>query len=178
MKICTICKENKDLVLFSKNKNKKDKLQSHCKDCNKKRSKLYYNKNLKKHRINTSLRKKRIINNSREYIYKYLLEHPCPCGETDPIVLQFDHLSNKKYSISYMLVRGHTLESIKEEIKKCQVLCANCHHKKTAKDFNWWTYNYSLSDVSSDVEHLAFNQTREESSPSRPTRVKDEKISK
>ncbi len=28
--------------------------------------------------------------------------------------------------------------SIKTEIKKCDVRCANCHRRKTSKDLNWW----------------------------------------
>jgi 5-methylcytosine-specific restriction endonuclease McrA len=27
---------------------------------------------------------------------------------------------------------------LKNEIEKCQILCANCHLRKTANDFNWY----------------------------------------
>ena len=53
------------------------------------------------------------------------------CGEKNPIVLDFDHLKNKKYNISRMIHDGHSWASIKKEIKKCEVVCANCHRIRT-----------------------------------------------
>lgn len=50
MKTCTICKENKETAEFSKHSGRSDGLQSHCKDCNKAQSKLYYEKNAEKHK--------------------------------------------------------------------------------------------------------------------------------
>jgi hypothetical protein len=35
-------------------------------------------------------------------------------------------------------MRGLALKKIKEEIAKCQVLCANCHAMRTAEQFNWY----------------------------------------
>lgn len=73
-------------------------------------------------------------------VWEYLLTHPCPCGESDPIVLQFDHLGNKVATISDMLRYGRSEAAIFKEIAKCQVLCANCHLRKTSEDFGWYTY--------------------------------------
>ena len=68
---------------------------------------------------------------------EYLKTHPCVvCGENDPLVLEFDHLDNKKYNVSKMR-QSYNWETILKEISKCQVLCANCHKRKTAKQFNW-----------------------------------------
>ena len=53
------------------------------------------------------------------------------CGERNPIVLDFDHLKDKKYNISRMIHDGHSWASIKKEIKKCEVVCANCHRIRT-----------------------------------------------
>jgi hypothetical protein len=64
-------------------------------------------------------------------IMTYLLDHPCvDCGESNPIVLDFDHdnENNKIYDISEMRDGKHgNIEAILEEIKKCSVRCANCH---------------------------------------------------
>jgi hypothetical protein len=67
------------------------------------------------------------------YLVSYLREHPCvDCGETDPLVLGFDHLRDKKSSISKGL-RDREWQSVLDEIAKCDVVCANCHRRRTAR---------------------------------------------
>ena len=74
---------------------------------------------------------------NREWLYNYLLEHPCvDCGEEDPVVLEFDHIEQKNISIS-KAVNQWSLKRIKEEIEHCEVRCANCHKRATALDQNW-----------------------------------------
>jgi hypothetical protein len=74
-----------------------------------------------------------------KYVWQYLLDHPCRCGETDPIVLQFDHTSDKVKNISDML-SSHSLDTIKKEIVKCVVRCAHCHLRRTAVQYDWYKY--------------------------------------
>ena len=51
------------------------------------------------------------------------------CGyNKQSAVLEFHHLHDKKKQISDMWLHGKT--SIKEEITKCELLCANCHREK------------------------------------------------
>ena len=85
----------------------------------------------------------------------YLKEHPCiNCGESDPVVLDFDRLQDKKYNVSEM-IGAFGLKSVIKEINKCQVLCANCHRRKTAKDQNWYNIvsNASVPDGVSTSEN-------------------------
>lgn len=49
------------------------------------------------------------------------------CGFDDYRALQFHHYRDKEHEISNMIKGGRNLSSIKEEAKKCEVLCANCH---------------------------------------------------
>jgi len=49
------------------------------------------------------------------------------CGEKNPIVLDFDHLRDKKYNISRMIHDGFFWKAILKEISKCEVVCGNCH---------------------------------------------------
>ncbi len=67
------------------------------------------------------------------YMMGYLREHPCvDCGETDPVVLEFDHLRDKKFCIGQgFWDRGW--QSVLDEIAKCEVVCANCHRRRTAR---------------------------------------------
>jgi hypothetical protein len=75
----------------------------------------------------------------RQFVWDFLKEHPCiDCGETDPIVLEFDHLSDKKWSIADVASHNVSQKKLNEEIAKCEVRCANCHRKKTAIQLNWY----------------------------------------
>ena len=45
--------------------------------------------------------------------------------------LEFDHLRDKTFMLSGWYGRNHTWEAVLEEIKKCEVVCANCHRERT-----------------------------------------------
>jgi hypothetical protein len=53
------------------------------------------------------------------------------CGINNHIILDFDHLKDKKYNISRMIHNGFSWAAIKKEIAKCEVVCANCHRIRT-----------------------------------------------
>ena len=68
-------------------------------------------------------------------LVSYLLQHPCiDCGEDDVIVLTFDHVRGKKRCDVSCLITG-SWNSVEKEIKKCEVRCANCHMRRTSKQF-------------------------------------------
>lgn len=70
----------------------------------------------------------------RSTISLYLESHPCiACGESDPIVLEFDHRvhADKKFSIGDAAKKTISIKRLMSEIAKCDVLCANCHRRKT-----------------------------------------------
>jgi hypothetical protein len=60
---------------------------------------------------------------------------PCmDCGESFPFyVLDYDHRPDveKKGEIAKMVSGTYTWEKILEEIAKCDLICANCHRKRT-----------------------------------------------
>lgn len=52
------------------------------------------------------------------------------CGEDHPAVLEFHHSdrTQKDLAVSHAVYTyGWSIERIKEEIAKCEVLCKNCH---------------------------------------------------
>ena len=112
---CYKCKKVLDLV----NKIKGDAAYK-CKECDRQSSKVRRDK-------------------YRQIVYDYLLDNSCTdCGEKDPIVLEFDHLipKEKEYNIANM---HHSSElALFKEIEKCEVVCANCHRRRTAKTQNWY----------------------------------------
>lgn len=140
MKNCTKCKVDYPIPYennFNKRKSTADGLQNHCKACiaifHKEHYKLrsqYYKDKARAHCAQYRLR-------NLQYVVDYFKLHPCvDCGETDPIVLEFDHLRDKKYNVS-QLITG-SFETLVFEIQKCEVRCANCHRRKTAIQFGFY----------------------------------------
>lgn len=83
----------------------------------------------------------------------YLSTHPCvDCGESDPIVLEFDHRdpTTKKFDVCTGINHGYSQKAIMEEIPKCDVRCANCHRRKTAEQVGYrkiWLITSSLEEA-------------------------------
>ena len=46
-------------------------------------------------------------------------------------VLDFDHVGNDKVENISKMARWYPLEEIVNEIKKCEIVCANCHRQRT-----------------------------------------------
>lgn len=73
----------------------------------------------------------------REWVTAYKLEHGCvECGYREhPAALEFDHLPGfeKTEQVSLLILGRATLERVKEEIAKCELVCANCHRIRTAE---------------------------------------------
>ena len=70
-----------------------------------------------------------------EEIQPYLIEKGhtqcafCHKLRTDPCEFHLDHINmySKKGSVGPMMYNGASIEEIKEEIDKCQLLCISCH---------------------------------------------------
>ena len=133
MKQCIVCKLDRPLSDYNKNKTTRDGYQRHCRECSHARFREYYRRNPFKQRAAVKERNKRVKSETQAYILDYLLGHPCvDCGEADPIVLEFDHVRGlKRANVSKMVGWNGSLGPIKEEIAKCDVRCANCHRRKT-----------------------------------------------
>ena len=70
----------------------------------------------------------------KKYVDEYKIKKGCACCgyKKHASALDFDHLdpSTKSMAVSQMLALS--FKRLKNEINKCQVLCANCHRIKTA----------------------------------------------
>ena len=140
MRICSKCGAEKPIEQFALRNHLTHLRQTYCMDCRSKmgaswyqRNKEYQKQNAKKHRDEY----KRI---GKEFIWDYLSTHPCiSCGESDPHALEFHHARGTKESeVSRLVGNGASLNTLKTEIEKCDVLCANCHRKLTAKEQRWF----------------------------------------
>lgn len=133
MKKCSKCNTDKSLENFTKRKNGSN--YPWCKPCHALHKKITRENNLKEN--NRRVQELRAVKREerQKYVIDYLKNHPCiSCGEKDILVLQFDHRdpSTKLYNISNLVSYALSELTLKTELDKCDVLCANCHSKRTA----------------------------------------------
>ena len=121
-KFCTACQRTLAVSEFYTNKANKDGLTWDCKECRK----AYIAANrTSQNRSRTTRRDK-----ARAFVMGYLARGGCvECDEDDITILQFHHREpkQKNSSVSKMINDGNSLVNIFEEMKKCDVLCPNCH---------------------------------------------------
>ena len=137
-KVCSRCQVKKSEDSFNFKIKRKGIRQTYCRECHKVYLKDHYDKNSDYYKRKARVHTKRYQKKARKLIYEFKLGNPCTiCGEDDPRVVEFNHVdpNTKDHNISEIVNSGHSTNSILKEIAKCEVLCANCHRRKTAKDF-------------------------------------------
>ena len=133
LKRCSGCREIKPLEAFNRLTRSWDGRQYNCRACNAR----WHAEHREHHNSMIARRNARLSEEINRRIWSHLLAHPCAdCGETDPIVLEFDHLRDKLYNISSMVRTVLSWAPIRREIEKCEVVCANCHRRRTAQRAN------------------------------------------
>jgi len=138
MKTCPRCEKSKDAEKdFAK---KRGGRQPFCKVCQSEYQKIYYRENKAAQIARCGKRRDEEVKRNQIYLIDYLKDHPCvDCGESDIVVLQFDHVRDKKAEdISRMM--SYPWKTILKEISKCEVRCANDHARRTSerrKDYKW-----------------------------------------
>ena len=92
-------------------------------------SRRHYEANKQKIIQRAAERNKRQRQINKDYIYEVKQNSPCvDCGETNPLVLDFDHVrGEKKKAVSDLAHACCAIKTLEEEIAKCEVRCANCH---------------------------------------------------
>jgi 5-methylcytosine-specific restriction endonuclease McrA len=127
-KRCSRCGQIKPIFSFWKNRSRRDGVQQYCVPCWSAVRAPYRERHLQ-------WRRDRHFE-ARRKITLILLEHGCAvCGIRDPDVLDFHHIKPKLRPVSQM--HEYAWKTILKEIAKCQILCSNCHRRRTKRD-NWW----------------------------------------
>lgn len=138
MKTCSQCQKPEGEVRFNWKNRARGIKHSKCVDCT-----VIYNR--ERYRSSPEVRRKEVEKNLRnkqrnkEFVWNYLLAHPCvDCGFDDPRALDFDHLENKTRNVAEMRNSTWSIAAIETEIAKCEVRCKNCHAIKTAEQFDYY----------------------------------------
>lgn len=136
MRICNKCNREKDESDFYKSNSRKDGLQGKCKACDLERVKSYYKLNKEARNKTSVLGRAKRRASAREFILNYLVGKAClDCDNNDIRVLQFDHIKDKRFNISYLVCNGYSTKVIAQELSNCEIRCANCHSIKTCEEF-------------------------------------------
>lgn len=98
------------------------------------RGRKYYNNNRDRQLLLAIKRRHKYYKLKRKLIDE-LKDVPCKdCRKKYPsYVMDFDHIDGnlKLGNVASMITRNLSLENIKNEIEKCDILCANCHRIRT-----------------------------------------------
>ena len=122
MKQCSKCKKYKSYDCYHIDKKSKDGYFGYCKKCRKIDDGVYYlNSDKKRKKLLRDQKLRRIISIVKR------INGCCFCNEKEPCCLDFHHLRDKEFNISPRV--SWNWEKTKEEIRKCVVICANCHRK-------------------------------------------------
>lgn len=137
MKSCSKCNLKKSLNDFYIRKTglRAGEYYEKCSECYKNRGRNYYRQNRERQLSLAKLRKKKYVLERKIWLEK-IKKKPCAdCGKIyPPWVMDFDHTDGhiKIGTISFLAFKNTaTFETIKKEIGKCDLVCANCHRQRT-----------------------------------------------
>src|SRR3990167_3542736 len=87
----------------------------------------------KKHPEHARLARKRCLDRNRKFLRELRSDTPCSdCGNNFPwYVMEFDHRDGRNGSLCVTQYIRWCVRRLKEEISKCDIVCANCHAIRT-----------------------------------------------
>ncbi len=72
--------------------------------------------------------KRRLASKNREYLRSYKETHSCEmCGESRAVCLDFHHRDRSEKRFELARAPEMAFFRVLAEVRKCMVLCANCH---------------------------------------------------
>lgn len=90
------------------------------------------------HRRQSAAAKARRRAAAAAYIAKVRRDGCCvECGESDPRILEFDHVGPKRASLAELANSGASKRLIEDEISQCELVCVNCHRRRTGSRAGW-----------------------------------------
>lgn len=122
-KRCSRCTSMKPATAFNRTG---DGLTAWCRDC--------YRDYHRGRRASGRVVRRAASDRGRRHVTSVLAEAACAdCGLRDPVVMEFDHLGEKRSNVARLLGGGATPKRLDEEIARCEIVCVNCHRRRTAR---------------------------------------------
>lgn len=139
MRRCTGCGSNKPVAEFVVRNKRTGRRGTKCRSCRSEYGRNHYQAHRPDYLARTRAHRPHARDGYYAWLITYLRSHPCvDCGESDPLVLQFDHREGThKVAAIAELVRRSSWVALLAEIAKCELRCANCHRVRTAAEFQW-----------------------------------------
>lgn len=127
-KICSKCQLTKPAVEYNFRDRASGKRHSYCKSCGKELTRSHYRRNKRRYLDRNNL----TFDRHRE-IVRQAKSKPCAdCGVQYPFyVMDFDHREDVEKTFALNSIQRKTIKAILREIEKCDVVCSNCHRKRT-----------------------------------------------
>ena len=145
-KRCCTCKQDLAVSEFNLRAAAVDGLQWRCHAC----GRVWYEQNRESHIKAVRRRNDRARVELWLLLAEYLDAHPCvDCGERDLRCLEFDHRdpSEKHAQIALLVSNSRSWTVVLREIEKCDVRCANCHRRRTARQVNSWRHRVFFDGI-------------------------------
>ena len=129
---CYRCGEEKSADEFAWRRRRRNQRDSFCRPCRSAYHREHYLANKQRYIEQAAVSKRKLILERTRYLLEFFAANPCKdCGESDPVVLEFDHRdpATKSFDVGNGLA-SHVWATVLAEIEKCDVVCANCHRKR------------------------------------------------
>lgn len=126
------CGLEKDDDQFSWRNKAKGVRQGYCRECKKRYNNTWYENHHDEQAVRVA-RNRKLRKQSAFEIINAAKQAPCAdCGRTfPPIAMDFDHVGGVKVNHVARMV-SYSLDKLRAEIAKCEVVCACCHRIRTA----------------------------------------------
>ena len=129
MRRCRTCDQEKPHSEFHTRND--GRFQNLCKTCKSAYNREWYRRNRDMHRRNVASLKRQQRDANVELMYEAKRAPCADCGRRYPVyVMDFDHVRGvKRGNVAEM--RAESSKRVREEMAKCDVVCANCHRVRT-----------------------------------------------
>jgi hypothetical protein len=128
---CGRCQEAKPIEEFAWRRRARGQRDNYCSRCRAAYKQEHYAANRSRYIAQALARKRALAPHRAACLVEFFATNPCvDCGESDSLVLEFDHSDGDKIFCISKGLRDHSWQAVLDEIAKCDVVCANCHRRQ------------------------------------------------